>query len=127
METKTEDIWKNIEKEKRTDRWMKRICIGSWFATILLLLAYVFLILNHYIYQSGGGGFSTLVFFFPYEKWTTPLLTYTLIFFGAGTITFSAAILSTIGIFVRMRTSSLRDIQLRLGTLENAILNTERD
>ena len=125
METNKEDIWEKIEKEKIIDNWLKRICIGSWFTTILLLLVYVFLIINHYIYIIGEGGFSTLVLYFPYEKWTTHLLTYTLIFFGASSITFSAAVLSTIGIFVRMRTSSLRDIQLRLGTLENAFLATK--
>lgn len=121
METKKEDIWEKIEREKRTDTWMKRICIGSWASTLLLIILFVIVVIQQTLKHYAFWGMPDANI----EYLLMKIAAITIPFLAIGAFTFGASILSTIGLFIRMRTSSLRDIQLRLGTLENAILATK--
>jgi cytochrome bd-type quinol oxidase subunit 2 len=121
MKQQKEDIWEKIEKEKKIDKWITRISIGSWAATFILITGFTILVLietiQHYTTQLYPLG--------SLDNLLMQIAVITIPFSAIGLFTFGAAILSTIGLFIRMRTSSLRDIQLRLGTLEGAILSKE--
>lgn len=121
MKQQKEDIWEKIEKEKKIDKWITRISIGSWAATFILITGFTILVLietiQHYTTQ--------LYPVISLDNLLMQIAVITIPFSAIGLFTFGAAILSTIGLFIRMRTSSLRDIQLRLGTLEGSILSKD--
>lgn len=124
MESKTHSLIDKIEKDKRLDRRIWKICAGSWTLLLLLSFVYTFLIVNQWM-VAGGGGIHFFALLSRYESWAEIILTLTVPFIGPFIIFLFAGILSTVAILVRMRTSSLRDIQLRLSTLEGAILSKE--
>lgn len=110
-----DDIWEKIEQEKRIDTWIQRFSLSAWVTTFILFICFaVILWIKLYgitpLYPSEAPGLAL------------EIVGITLAFMALGSITFGLAIISTIGLFLRMRTSSLRDIQFRLKMLEETII-----
>lgn len=107
-------IWGLIEKENKRDRIIKRISKGGWFVTLLVL--FLFLV------------FTVIEFLHTYEMYVSGFVAFqnvidTLIPFLVilGIIALIVAILATIGMFLRLRTSNLLEIQQRLTNLEGML------
>ena len=108
-------LWAKIEQEKRTDQLIKVVSKSSWSITFIFLL--IFAGLAGYeayytlsLYQEGMVNFLTVFDTF------MPFITV------VGGICLTIAILSTVGMFLRLRTSSLSEIQMRLAALEQMIV-----
>ena len=107
-------IWATIEAEKDRDRRIQRISRVAWTVTFLaLLLVAVSVGWNTWLVLVGamkGNVSYTQVF-----RTAMPFI------WVLGTVSFLIAILSTVGMFMRLRTASLAEIQLRLAAVEEMI------
>jgi uncharacterized membrane protein len=110
----TSDAWALIENEKRRDRFIRRVAITAWSVTfaIVLILAVMVGVQVAQIFKAFGGGF---VPFMTVVASAMPLISVLLI------LSALIATLSTVGIFLRLRTASLAEIQLRLAALEEIL------
>jgi len=111
--------WTLIEKEKRRDRFIRRVSITAWTATFLFVVVFTIMIGGQVLemYKAHLVGmlpFSTVV------GMATPLI------IVLGFLSLLIATLSTVGVFLRFRTASLTEIQLRLAALED-MLASRRD
>ena len=106
--------WAAIEEEKRRDRFIRRVSVVAWTVTFVLLLVFgvavgaqVAQMLR--LVGDGGAPFTVVI-------WSAmPLLVV------VGILSLLIATLSTVGIFLRLRTASLAEIQLRLAALEEML------
>ena len=110
--------WALIDAEKRRDRLIRRLCIFSWGATFSVAVLFVVAVGVGVVEMLKGAMAGNL-------PWITvtgaamPLL-------GAlWTLCLLMAALSTIGVFLRMRTASLAEIQMRLAALEAMMTDRE--
>jgi hypothetical protein len=113
--TASQQAWALIEQERRRDRTLRRISITAWTITFVLVLVFaVFTVLRliEFFRLMGDGGPLTMNILLGAA---TPLLAI------LGVLAVLIATLSTVGIFLRMRTASLTEIQLRLAALEEII------
>lgn len=113
-ETTQDPVWAMIEKEKRRDLLIKRISRVAWGSTLLVLSIYLILTLQEYhkmlgLYRAGV---------VPYESLSQTFIPFLVVF---GCLSLIVAILATVGMFLRLRTTSLLEIQQRLANLENMI------
>lgn len=115
--------WTRIEEERKRDRFIRRVSIAAWTATFLVVILLTATTVAQYLAMrpmlggvagvTGLGGAALLGL-------ATPLL------LGLGVLSVLIATLATVGQFLRLRTASLLEIQLRLAALEAALL-AERD
>jgi len=111
------DAWALIEREKRRDRFIRRVSIIAWSVTGAIVLVFAVLVGAQMLEFARAAAQGEV-------PWATvwamgiPLLTV------VGLLSALVATLSTIAIFLRLRTSSLSEIQLRLAALED-ILSAE--
>lgn len=107
-------VWAQVEREKRTDRLVRRMTIAAWAATLVLVVVFVVL---------AGLQVAEVVQarrLFPLP-WSVvgpaafPLLVV------LGLLSVLIATLGTIAVFLRLRTASLLEIQLRLAALEEML------
>lgn len=104
-------VWTAIEKEKRRDSLLRKVSVIAWTITVLLLLIYGAMVASKVtrLQDMVSVGLATEQDVF---NATIPLIAV------VGTVMLLVATLSTIGIFLRMRTATLSEIQLRLAALE---------
>jgi hypothetical protein len=106
--------WNGIERERRLDRIVRGICGGAWAATFVLTGSYAVLIGQQVIHalrlQEVGAATTETV-----TAAAAPLVV------ALGTLTLLIATLSTVSLFLRFRTATLGEIQLRLAALEAMI------
>jgi hypothetical protein len=103
-----------IEAEQRGDRLFRRLTIVGWSATglvVLLLVAFGIMQVRAAMQFVGGGaaGFGMAV------GGLVPVV------LAVGAFCALAATLATIGLFIRMRSASMHEIQLRLAALEDLL------
>jgi hypothetical protein len=113
-DTRSAAAWAGIEQEKRFDRFIRRVCAAAWSATAIGVLAYAVLIGVNVVGAIRAARVGV----------TTPadvLLTVTPLVVAIGLFSALVAILTTIGLFLRQRTASLTEIQLRLAALEDML------
>lgn len=112
-------LWAKIEQEKRTDNLIRRVSKGSWLVTFVFLLGF-----------AGLAGYETYIALDRYRMGAVSIQNIfdALIPFIAvvGGICLVIAILSTVAVFLRLRTSSLSEIQLRLTALEEMIMEGKK-
>ena len=114
-----ERAWAAIEDEKRRDRFLKRVSRVAWSVTFVILVAYT-IMMGMQVAQVwklmavGAAGPGNLPFLAVIGA-AMPLL------IVLGLLAVLIATLSTIGMFLRMRTASLTEIQLRLAAIESII------
>ncbi|HEY3934973.1 MAG TPA: hypothetical protein VGL65_10200 [Gemmatimonadales bacterium] len=114
-----EKVWAAIEVEKRRDRLVRRVSVIAWSVTFVLLLALGVMV-----------GFSivpavkaVLVGALPWVAVYGLAMPFIIVL---GIVSLLIASLSTVGVFLRMRTTTLSEVQLRLAALEQ-VLATRRD
>jgi putative flippase GtrA len=110
----TDKAWTLIEEEKNRDRKLQRIAKTAWAITLTVVVLYGVLtaIQVWEMMRSFLGGLlpmSTAV------AMATPFL------IALGIMSVLVATVTTIGTFMRLRTTSLHEIQLRLAALEEMI------
>lgn len=109
-----DDVWKMIDADKRRDRFVRRVSIGAWSVTLVVLMVFAGIV--------GGQVADTMrrvdVGVAPSGAVWEALLPLVAV---VGAISLIVAVLATVGIFLRLRTASLNEIQLRLATLEQLV------
>lgn len=121
---KKEDVWSKIEKEKRIDSFIRRLCYTAWATTFILFITYAIIVVIEFfglpseaVAHDFAGNFRPELYSFVLE-----MVGLTLAFGAVGSLSLGIAVISTIGIFVRMRTSNLQEMRIRLETLEETFL-----
>lgn len=110
----THALWDAIERERRIDRLTRGICIAAWTLTLVLTTGYAWLLwtqVAHARQLLAAGVVSredVLLHMIPLAQ-------------TLGVLTLIVAVLSTIGVFVRFRGSTMHEIQLRLAALERIV------
>ena len=114
----TDTAWSAIETERRRDRWLRRACVGAWVWTLalalLLVAAFVAPILQMFHAARAGD-----------VPWLTVVGSAMPLFGALWTLSLLVASLATVGVFLRLRTASLSEIQLRLAAMEDIIANRQ--
>ncbi len=115
-----EAAWSAIEREKRRDRMVRRLSIVAWSTTFVVLLIFAAIMLQRIVLvqQRVAIGFA------PPQAAYDAALPLVAVF---GVLSLLVATLSTIGIFLRLRTASLSEIQLRLANLEDMMRGERRE
>ena len=110
----TDRVWAAIDQEKRRDRLIRRISVAAWTATfvLILLLALLVGVSEAQMIKAVLAG---------QLPWMTVLGIAMPLIIVLGIVSLLIATLSTVGIFLRMRTTTLSEIQLRLAALETML------
>lgn len=111
-----DELWRQVEMEKEKDRRIRRISSVAWSVTGLAILFYGSIIFQQFLQyrrmvDSGvmpsGSEWAALV----------PLVGV------VGLVALFVAILSTVGMFFRLRTTSLEELKVRLTALEDLVVD----
>ena len=108
------DVWDQIDRDKRSNRTLRRVVIIAWTTVLLTLLVYAGLILFDVarawqLWSRGAMSSSDVI------RFLLPLV------YVIGLVSLLIATLSTIGALIRSRTATLGEIQLRLAALESIL------
>lgn len=106
--------WALIENEKRRDRFIRRVNIAAWTTTFLVVLIIAVLV---------GLQVAALAraHVLGMEPWSMVIASAMPLLDVLWKLSLLVAALSTVGIFLRLRTASLTEIQLRLAALEEML------
>ncbi|MGB7212015.1 MAG: hypothetical protein WBC97_05250 [Gemmatimonadales bacterium] len=106
--------WEVIDAEKRRDRFLRRVNFAAWGAVCAVVLVYAVAIGTIIVWavKRSAVGAGSLLDALPM---LLPLVTI------IGVVCLLIAVLTTIAIFLRFRTASLAEIQLRLAALERML------
>jgi uncharacterized membrane protein len=116
----TQRVWAAIDVERGRDHVLKRVSIAAWVTTLgLFVLLLVFsLISTAEMIRAALHGYV------PWASVVGMLLPVIMPLIGLAVI---VAVLTTIALFLRARTATLQEIQLRLAALEDALGHTSND
>jgi hypothetical protein len=108
------EAWTLIEKEKQRDRFVRRVSVIAWTVTFALTAVFTVLaggqVVAMYRLQAGGP-----MSFMSMAGMVMPLI------IVLGCLSLLIATLATVGVFLRLRTASLAEIQLRLAAIEEMV------
>ncbi len=112
----SQELWSHVELERRKDRRVRRISIAAWSVTGLAIAFYATIVVQQFSqYQRMvASGMMPAG-----AEWNafTPLA-------GViGIVALFVATLATIGMFFRLRTSSLEELKVRLTSLEDLVVD----
>ena len=113
-QSRSDAVWSAIDQNKRTDRFIRRVSIAAWSVTLAAVLGYAVIVafqVSHMVKLLGVGAVGGLAV----GATITPIVVV------VGLLALLIAVLATIGSFVRMRTTNLAEIQLRLAALEDLL------
>jgi fumarate reductase subunit C len=109
-----ERIWAAIENEKRRDRFIRRVATAAWSVTFALLL-----VLGVFAGLSAGQMVrAAMAGQLPWMSVFGIALPFVVV---CGVVSLLIATLSTVGVFLRMRTTTLNEVQARLAALERML------
>jgi hypothetical protein len=110
----TDRTWALIDEEKRRDESLRRIAKTAWIVAVTVVVVYgtVTAIQVWEMMQSFLGGMLPMS---TAAAMATPFL------ISLGILSVLVATVTTIGTFMRLRTTSLHEIQLRLAAIEGMI------
>jgi hypothetical protein len=112
--TPRDRLWQAIERERARDTLVRRICVGAWTATGIIILLFA-LMTSATVVEMARGAMRGDV------PWAT-VVSVAMPFLGAlWTLSLLVATLSTVAMFFRQRAASLTDIQARLASLEEVL------
>ena len=106
--------WEAIETEKRRDRLIRRVSVTAWAITLFFVVVLAVMVCAQVVEFAKGAMAGAL-------PWATVFAAAMPLVIVLGLLSVLVATLSTIGIFLRLRTASLAEIQLRLAALEDMI------
>lgn len=110
----SEKVWAVIEREKRRDRLVRRVSVGAWSVTggaVTIFGVAVGLDVWRAVQLASAGML----------RWPAVLETALPVVAVLGILGLLVAVGSTIGVFLRLRTASLSEIQWRLAALEEMV------
>lgn len=110
----TDKTWALIERDKRLDRFIRKLCIAAWSVTLVIVLLFTVLIGSQVAEMFKAASAGAL-------PWTVVVGSAMPLVIVLGFLSLLIATLCTIGIFVRIRTASLEEIRLRLAALEDMV------
>ena len=110
-----ENAWAQIDREKRFDKRLRRVSVIAWTFTLLVMLVLVLITAWQVRLFWALGMFPLAV-----GQTAMPLV------IAVGLLSTLIATLATVGIFLRLRTASLMEIQLRLAALEEMLMRDAR-
>ena len=110
----SERVWSVIERERRRDKLVRRVSVAAWSVTGGAVLFF--------------GGVTAVDVWHMVQLASEDVAPWAVVFERAipfvaviGVLSLLIAVLSTVGIFLRLRTASLSEIQMRLAGLEEMI------
>lgn len=107
-------VWAAIESEKRRDRFVRRVAIAAWsvtFALLIILGVFAGLAVAEMVH-------ATMLGQLPWMSAYSALLPFAVI---CGVVFVLVATLATVGVFLRMRTTTMHEVQARLAALEQML------
>ncbi|HET7024409.1 MAG TPA: hypothetical protein VFI39_04320 [Gemmatimonadales bacterium] len=106
--------WAAIDAEKRRDRFLRRLNFVAWSVVCVILLGYAVVIGTIVVWAAkrSAAGAGSVLGALPV---LLPLIQV------VGLVCLLVAVLTTIAIFLRLRTANLAEIQLRLAALERML------
>ena len=107
-------VWEAIENERRRDRLIRRVSVTAWSITFFFVAILAVLVCLQVAQFAKGAMVGAL-------PWVTVFAAAMPLVIVLGLLSVLIATLSTIGIFLRLRTASLTEIQLRLAALEDML------
>jgi energy-coupling factor transporter transmembrane protein EcfT len=110
----SEAAWALIEAEKRRDRFIRRLCIAAWTVTFILVLIFAVVVGSQLLQMMRAAAVGAVP---TSAVWGSAMPLLGVLW----TLSLLVAALSTVGVFLRFRTASLSEIQLRLATLEEML------
>ena len=116
--TAYESAWSAIDKEKRRDRLIRRVSVIAWSTTFVVVLIFAAITVQRIVLlrKQVASGFALPQ---AVSDAALPLVAV------VGVLSLLIATLCTVGIFLRLRTASLSELQLRLASLEDMIRTRE--
>jgi len=112
------DIQAMINSEKRKDTFIRRVSVTAWSVTMVIILIYGVIVGLEFARVASLASIGAVQ--------STAVIDVLIPFIAVlGVVSLLIATLGTVGIFLRLRTASLSEIQMRLAALES-ILTTER-
>jgi peptidoglycan biosynthesis protein MviN/MurJ (putative lipid II flippase) len=119
--SRQEDTLAWLEDEQKRAGKLRNISYTAWIVTFVVIALYAVMVGIQAVTLVGQGGQEvfSLMGLTMLVKMIAPLLVV------VGVTALLIAVLSTVGVFVRVRTASLAEIQLRLAALENALTHQE--
>jgi len=109
-----DEAWALIEHEKRRDRFLRKVSVTAWSVTIAIVLLFAVMI----GLQVSETMSAVAVGAVPRGAIVGAAMPLIIVL---GMLAILIATLSTVGIFLRLRTTSLSEIQLRLAALEDIL------
>ena len=110
------DAWALVEREKQRDRFLRRVSVGAWALTFAWVLVFGV--------ATGARLAETArrvdIGVVPSSAIVDVAMPFVLVL---GVLSVLVATLSTVGIFLRLRTASLTEIQVRLAALEDILVS----
>lgn len=113
-DSSTDRVLSMIEDERARDRFMRRVSTAAWVGSFVIALMF----LGISLFQFAGMIRMTKLTGTPMS---VMLGTLTPAILTMGFLFTLVAVMSTIGMFMRMRTASLQEIQMRLAALEESL------
>ena len=113
-----ERVWAQVDKDRRIDRRLRTISIVAWTITIVVTLAFIALTglqLAQFVRSVMAGHMPVSVL----AGAAFPMV------IVLGLLSALIATLATVGIFLRLRTASLVEIQRRLAALEEMLMRDD--
>jgi len=110
----SDKVWAMIDEEKRRDRFIRRVSIIAWSITFVIALLFTIAVGLQVAEMARRMAVGVVPRSFVIEA-AMPLIVV------LGFLSLLIATLSTVGIFLRLRTASLMEIQLRLAALEEML------
>ena len=108
------EAWAVVETEKRRDRALRRVSIAAWAATFVVVAVFAVIVAMH---VSLNWSLSTVGAMDRRDVLDAAIPLVVVL----GVLSLLIAVLATVGIFLRHRTASLTEIQLRLAMLEEML------
>ena len=112
--TSNNPTWALIENEKRRDRFIRRVSIAAWTATFVIVLV-IAILTTISVVEMAKAQMAGAVPWVAVMAAAMPLVDV------LWKLSLLVATFSSIAIFLRLRTASLAEIQLRLATLEEMV------
>ena len=109
-----EKAWARVDDEKRRDRFLRRLSIAAWSITFGIVALFAVLMGMQVAEMARAYAAGVL-------PWATVVGSAIPLVVVLGMLSVLIATLSTVGIFLRLRTASLAEIQLRLAALEDML------
>ena len=108
------DPMEMVARERRRDRVVRRVSVAAWVVTIVAVLIFAAIVVLRLIYVAQLVAVGAVQRHALWESLVPLVLV-------LGTLSLLVAVLATVAVFLRLRTASLLEIQLRLAALEGMV------